>query len=324
MIAEALTIESQTLRPRGGAGRPRSALVVGRPTETNLRLAEAFEARGYDSAVRAPDVPRDARANLVLARLDVLPTLDGVEGGIWTLKRLERTGATLLNQPVALLSAHDKLATALLLGRVGVRQPPTAYVREPRAPRFAAPYVVKPRFGSWGRDVFRCDTAAELLACLNGLSHRRWFRRHGAIVQQFVETGGMDTRLVVAGGEVVGAIERLAMPGEWRTNVALGAVRRPLQPSADARVTALRAAAAIGIDLAGIDLVVGPDGDYVVLEVNGAVDFTADYGLGGSDPFLAAVAALADIADRNPACSAGHDDFDRPPVSIPAVAADAG
>jgi RimK family alpha-L-glutamate ligase len=295
-VVEAFAIESPILRSRLAAGRPRSALVVGRPTETNVLLAEAFKARGYDSAVRAPDMLPDAPADLVLARVDVLPTLDGVEGGVWALKRLERRGATLLNQPLALLSAHDKLATALLLGRAGVRQPRTAHVREPRAPRFAPPYVVKPRFGSWGRDVFRCDTEAELLVCLDRLSQRRWFRRHGAIVQQFIETGGMDIRLVVAGGEVVGAIERLAMPGEWRTNVALGAVRRPLQPSADARVLALRAAAAIGIDLAGIDLAIGPDGNHVVLEVNGAVDFSADYGLGGSDPFLAAVAALADMA----------------------------
>jgi RimK family alpha-L-glutamate ligase len=296
MIAEPLTVEPQTRRPRVAAGRPPSALVVGRPTETNLRLAAAFEARGYGSAVCAPDTLSDARVDLVLARLDVLPTLDGVEGGVWALKRLERTGTTLLNQPLALLSAHDKLATALLLGRVGVRQPRTAHVREPKAPRFAPPYVVKPRFGSWGREVFRCDTAADLLVCLDRISDRRWFRRHGAIVQQFVETGGVDIRLVVAGGEVVGAIERLALPGEWRTNVALGAVRRPVQPSAGARVTALRAAAAIGIDLAGIDMVVEPDGHYVVLEVNGAVDFSSEYGLGGSDPFLAAAEALADAA----------------------------
>jgi RimK family alpha-L-glutamate ligase len=313
-LVEAFAIESPTLRRRLAAGRPRSALVVGRPTETNVRLAEAFAARGYDSVVRALDALPPAGADLVLARVDVLPTLDGVEGDVWALKRLERMGATLLNQPLALLSAHDKLATALLLGRAGVRQPRTAHVREPRAPRFAPPYVVKPRFGSWGRDVFRCDTAAELLACLDRLSHRRWFRRHGAIVQEFVETGGMDTRLVVAGGEVVGAIERLAMPGEWRTNVALGAVRRPLQPSTDANVTALRAAAAMGIDLAGIDMVVGPDGNHVVLEVNGAVDFTADYGFGGSDPFLAAVAALADSPIEIRPAAQGHDDFDRLPV----------
>ena len=38
MIAEALMIESQTLRLRVAAGRPRLALVVGRPTETNVRL----------------------------------------------------------------------------------------------------------------------------------------------------------------------------------------------------------------------------------------------------------------------------------------------
>jgi RimK family alpha-L-glutamate ligase len=296
VIADAFLLESQSLRRRITLGRPRSALVVGGPTKTNVLLAGAFAARGYDTAVSALDLSLDTRANLVLARPDVLPTLDGVEGSVWALKRLERAGATLLNQPLALLSAHDKLATALVLARVGVRQPLTAHVREPKVPRFAPPYVVKPRFGSWGRDVYRCETAAELLECLDGLSHRGWFRRQGAIVQRFIDTGGMDLRLVVAGGEVVGAVERLALPGEWRTNVALGAVRRPVQPSAHARVLALRAAAALRIDLAGIDLVIGPDGRYLVLEVNGAVDFTAEYGLGGNDPFLAAIDALADAA----------------------------
>src|SRR5437867_1456370 len=95
------------------AERRPTALVVGRPTDTNMRLASAFTDAGYDAAVTAPDVPADALADLVLARLDVLPTLDGVEGGIWALKRLQRAGAVVLNQPLALLGAHDKLATSL-------------------------------------------------------------------------------------------------------------------------------------------------------------------------------------------------------------------
>jgi glutathione synthase/RimK-type ligase-like ATP-grasp enzyme len=56
---------------------------------------------------------------------------------------------------------------------------------------------------------------------------------------------------------------------------------------------AVGAAAGIGIDLAGVDLIAGPDGKYLVLEVNGAVDFTAEYDLSGGDPFLAAVDAIS-------------------------------
>jgi RimK family alpha-L-glutamate ligase len=296
LIAQEPTVEFQAFTRRIRTGRRLSALVVGQPTATNIRLRTAFAARGYEARVTTPDRLPEAPPDLVLTRLDVLPTLDGVEDGMWDVKRLQRAGATLLNDPLALVSAHDKLATALLLGRAGVPHPRTAHVREPRAPGFAPPYVVKPRFGSWGRDVFRCDTAVELAECLDLLAHRRWFRRHGAIVQQYIETGGVDLRLVVAGGAVVGSIERLAMPGEWRTNVALGAVRRLVEPSADARLVALQAASAIGIDLAGVDLAIAPDGEHIVLEVNGAVDFTADYGFGDRDPFAAAAEALAEAA----------------------------
>jgi glutathione synthase/RimK-type ligase-like ATP-grasp enzyme len=60
----------------------------------------------------------------------------------------------------------------------------------------------------------------------------------------------------------------------------------------DAGFIALRAAAALRINLAGVDLVRGPSGQYVVLEVNGAVELTYEYGLSGTDPFLTAVDAL--------------------------------
>lgn len=274
------------------------ARVVGKPTETNLRLADAFTARGYRTRLTVPGAAfRVTPGDVVLARLDVRPGLDGVEDGLWALNRVERAGATLVNRPVPLLAAHDKLATALLLGRARVPQPRTAHVREPKVPeRIGPPYVVKPRFGSWGREVHRCETGAELLARLDALSHRRWFRRQGALVQELLPAGGRDLRIVVAGGRAVGAVERIAAPGEWRTNVALGARRRPVEPPAAARLTALRAAAAIGIDLCGVDLVAAADGSYQVLEVNGAVDFTRAYGLAGRDPFAAVAAALVAFA----------------------------
>jgi ribosomal protein S6--L-glutamate ligase len=226
---------------------------------------------------------------VALARLDVLPTLDGIEPGLWQLPRLERRGVQVLNGPLALFAAHDKLTTALLLGRAGVDHPRTTHLSAMSLPSFPPPYVVKPRFGSWGRDVYLCRSRGELLGRLERLRHRSWFLRHGALAQSLVEPTGRDVRVIVARGRVVGAVERLALPGEWRTNVALGAVRRPVSPRPTVISLALRAVAALGLDLAGVDITSDQAGRSYVLEVNGAVDFNATY---GHHVFADAVGAL--------------------------------
>jgi RimK family alpha-L-glutamate ligase len=272
----------------------RSLVILGKPTETNCSLAGAFAELGLRVQLAdAAAAPRVGPGDIAVARLDVLPTLDGVEPGLWRLPRLERRGVEVMNPPLSLLAAHDKLSTALLLGRAGVEQPRTAHVREVSIPRFPAPYVVKPRFGTWGRDVYLCADKRELRARLEWLVRRRWFRRHGALVQALVEPTGRDLRVVVAGGRVVGAVERHALPGEWRANVALGATRRRVSAPPAARALALRAVSALGLDLAGVDMASDESGRSYVLEVNGAVDFNTTY---ADDIFARAAAALLERA----------------------------
>jgi [lysine-biosynthesis-protein LysW]--L-2-aminoadipate ligase len=139
--------------------------------------------------------------------------------------------------------------------------------------------------------VERCDTRDEAEDCLARASATSWFRRHGALVQELVPSAGVDLRVVVAGGEVVGAIERVAQAGEWRTNASLGAVRRPVDPPADARALAMAAAAAVGASLVGVDLLPLAAGGYTVVELNGAVDFNVEYGV-GRDALVACAEAL--------------------------------
>jgi RimK family alpha-L-glutamate ligase len=272
----------------------RSIVVLGKPTETNCALVAAFAGQGQRASLAQPaTTPKLRQGDLALARVDVLPTLDGIETGLWQLPRLEREGVEVLNSPLALFAAHDKLSTALLLERAGVEQPRTAHLREASVPPFPPPYVLKPRFGSWGRDVYLCRDERELRARVERLRSRHWFRRHGALVQALVEPTGRDLRVVVAGGRVVGAVERRALPGEWRTNVALGATRRRVNAPCPARALALRAVAALGLDLAGVDIAGDTTGRSYVLEVNGAVDFNATY---GDDVFATAAAALLERA----------------------------
>jgi glutathione synthase/RimK-type ligase-like ATP-grasp enzyme len=117
-------------------------------------------------------------------------------------------------------------------------------------------------------------------------------------VQSLVEPTGRDLRIVVAGARVVGAVERRALPGEWRTNVALGAVRGRVIPPPAMRALALRAVAALQIDFAGVDIARDENGRSYVLEVNGAVDFNLTY---ADDIFASVAAALLErAADRRP------------------------
>lgn len=264
------------------------AVIAHRITPTNTRLGAVL--------TPAQAVTRLVPGDVALGRLDVLPTLDGVEPGLWALERLASTGVSVLNGKHALCTAHDKLRTADALYSASVPHPRTAHVAPwlPR-PELEPPLVLKPRYGSWGRDVMRCDDPESIERALADLEDRPWYQSTGAIAQKLVAPRGFDLRVVVARGRVVGAIKRVAPPGEWRTNVALGAKREPVSPPPEACAIAVAAAAAVEGDLVGVDLLPADVGTWVVLEVNGAVDFNATYSL-GDDVYTAARLALSSRA----------------------------
>jgi RimK family alpha-L-glutamate ligase len=267
------------------------AVIAHQLSETNLELA----ARGWKGAETHLFGPRDALLNLragdvALNRLDVSPQLDGVEEGLWIVNQLEAQGVRVLNRPPALLAAHDKLITARLLTAAGIPHPRTRRLHHATSLEgLTLPLVVKPRFGSWGRDVELCGDRRAVDDYIRRMQRRDWWRT-GGVVQELVPPRSSDLRIVVSGGEVVGAATRLAAPGEWRTNVALGG--RPLSttPPSEACELALAAARQLGIDLAGVDLLPDENG-WVVLEVNGAVDIRPAYSL-DADVFAAALAEL--------------------------------
>jgi len=279
------------------------ALVAQHATGTNVALAS----RSWPGAESMILTPREALERLqpgdvALGRLDVKPTLDGVDDGVAELAQLAARGVRVLNGPRTLLAAHDKLLTARALIQAGVPHPATTlFTAGDETPPLEPPVVIKPRFGSWGADVFRCDDGESLRRCLDLLPEKHWFRTQGAIVQDLIPPRGWDLRLIVAGGRVIGAVSRVAAPGEWRTNVALGAVRAPVfEPPAEACDLAIAAADAVDGHLVGVDLLPTPAGGYVVLELNGACDFVDTYS-SEDDVFASAILALAETAGGVPA-----------------------
>jgi ribosomal protein S6--L-glutamate ligase len=268
--------------------------IVGWDQETNVLLVEAWCALGFPTALLAPPEAMRTlgRGDVAIGRLDVVRSLDGVEPGLDVLGLVERAGARVLNRAGALLSAHDKLLTAHRLALAGVPQPRTVFVA-PGAVNvpMPVPLVLKPRFGSWGRDVMRCRTDGEVASALQLLRTRTWFRNQGAVAQALVPPRGFDLRLIIAGDRVVGAAERIAAPGEWRTNVSLGGSKRPAEPPAEAVALGVAAAAAIRADFVGVDLIPA-DGGHLVLELNGAAEFDRDYDLPGRNVYLDVARAL--------------------------------
>jgi RimK family alpha-L-glutamate ligase len=297
---------------RSGAASPKPlhsgrrmifALVAQRATETNVALASR-PWPGVESLVLTPAeaLERLEPGDVALGRLDVKPTLDGMDDGVAELGKLAARGVRVLNGPRTLLAAHDKLLTAREFQHAGIPHPATTlFTAGDELPPLEPPVVIKPRYGSWGADVFRCDDGDALERCLAILPEKPWFRAQGAIVQDLIPPRGWDLRLIVAAGRVIGAVSRVAAPGEWRTNVALGAVRAPVfDPPAEACALAIAAVEAVDGHLVGVDLLPTPGGGYVALELNGACDFTSEYSR-DDDVFASAILALAEVAVGVPA-----------------------
>ncbi len=183
-------------------------------------------------------------------------------------RALEGSGAVVVNRIDALLAAQDKFRTSWLLAQGGVATPRAAVAQTAadaeRALSALGEAVAKPVAGSLGEGVERArhDPAGRRL-----VGER--IARDGAVyLQEYVPHPGCDLRVFVVGGLARAAIARHAEPGEWRTNLGGGGRAEAVEIAPEIAAAAEAATAALGLDYAGVDLVLGPEG-VVVLEVNG-------------------------------------------------------
>jgi RimK family alpha-L-glutamate ligase len=205
----------------------------------------------------------------VLARIVPGGSLEQIVYRVDSLHWLERRGVVVMNPPRALERSIDKFYTTALLQEAGLPTPDT-FVCERASDALAAlramkDAVIKPIFGSLGHGIVRVSDPDVALRVVQPLE------QVGSVfyVQETIDHGGRDIRVFVVGGRVLGAIERTAPPGEWRTNVARGGTAHAIDlPDAWASL-ATAAAAVVGADYAGVDLLPSRDGRVFVLEVNG-------------------------------------------------------
>jgi RimK family alpha-L-glutamate ligase len=208
-------------------------------------------------------------ADAVLARVIPDGSLEQIIFRVDALHWIEERGVPVINSPRAIERSVDKFYTTALLHEAGLPTPETV-VCEGAADALAAmramrDAIVKPLFGSLGHGMVRVSDPEIALRVVRTLEQMRAV----FYVQRAVNHGGRDIRAFVVGGRVLGAIERLAPAGEWRSNVSRGGSVRPFQLPAAWEELALRAAAVVGADYAGVDLIPSLDGEVFVLEVNG-------------------------------------------------------
>ena len=208
-------------------------------------------------------------ADAVLARIIPVGSLEQIIFRVDALHWIEERGVPVINSPRALERCIDKFYTTALLHEAGLPTPRTV-VCETAAEAVAAvramgDAIVKPIFGSLGHGMTRVtdpDVAFRVGQALEQI-------RAVFYVQRTIDHDGRDVRVFVIGGRVLGAIERRAPAGEWRTNVSRGGSARPIDLPREWEELAIRAAAIVGADYAGIDLLPSRDGQVYVLEVNG-------------------------------------------------------
>lgn len=203
----------------------------------------------------------------VLVRTMAPGTLEQVVFRMDALARLEALGVVIVNPPKAVEAAVDKYLTSARLQAAGLLTPRTIVCQTSEAAmeafeRLGGDVVVKPIFGSEGRGIARlqdeamAERAFRLLESLGSVIY----------LQEFIRHDGFDLRLLVVGKRVLGMRRR--NPHDWRTNCSRGAEAEPLEVTPELAEMALRAAAAVGATVAGVDLLPMPDGRLAAIEVN--------------------------------------------------------
>src|SRR5262245_49712408 len=182
------------------------------------------------------------------------------------LHALGEIGIPVWNSPRAIERCVDKSMTSFLLARAGLPTPSTwaAESREAAAEivrQETSPLVLKPLFGSQGRGLRLICSANELPppAEVSGVYYTQ---RYVGVERD----GFNDFRVLVSQGRIVAAMMRHS--AHWVTNVKRGG--KPVAAVADGimRDLAIAAAAAVGANFAGVDIVYDRDERPTVLEVN--------------------------------------------------------
>lgn len=184
--------------------------------------------------------------------------------------QLESLGIRVINSTLAMLKSKNKLISSEILVKHGIPTPKTVYTRTRDYAKISKifkkePFVMKQLEGSQGEKVYLIE---------NEDSFHRAYEETGGLflTQEFIKTSrGRDVRVYVINHKVVGAVLRTSS-GDFRSNYALGGTAALYEVRPEIEEIAVKAAASLGLEFSGIDLLFDKKG-FSVCEINGNAGF---------------------------------------------------
>jgi len=253
----------------------------GQSLYSTRRLAEAAQIRGHDVRVVdylrcyldiAPGNPRvlfrgeELTFDVVISRIAANRTFYGTA----VVRQFEMMGILTVNESQSINRSRDKLRTIQILSRSSIDIPKTVLAEETRdidgliSIVGEAPVVVKLTEGTQGVGVVLAESRSAARSLIDA------FRQLDAniLVQEYIkEASGTDIRCLVVGDRVVAGMERRSHDGDFRSNLHQGGSGTPVDLTDEERDIAVRATKALGLEVAGVDMLRSNRGP-LVLEVN--------------------------------------------------------
>ncbi|MEP2446546.1 alpha-L-glutamate ligase [Balneola sp. EhC07] len=246
------------------------------------RLVEAIEAKGHEAKVidhLKCDIVIEQDKPTIFYKGEQLSDLDAVIPrigasvtfyGTAVVRQFEMMNIFSAVESQALVRSRDKLRSLQILAKAGVGLPKTVFTNYSKEVDKlidsvgGAPLIVKLLEGTQGYGVVLAPTkkaAQSMIEAFHSMKAR-------VIVQEFIkESKGADIRVFVVNGKVAGAMKRQGKEGEFRSNLHQGGSGSLIKLSKKEREAALTAAQAMGLPIAGVDMLQSERGP-LILEVN--------------------------------------------------------
>ncbi len=246
------------------------------------RLVEAANERGHEALVldhlkcsvigehKNPRIIYEGKEldgiDAVIPRIGASVTFYGTA----VVRQFEMQKVFTINSSIAIVRSRDKLRSLQIFSRHDIGIPKTIFTNHPKNVESlikevgGTPVVIKLLEGTQGIGVVLAETrkaAKSVVEAFHGLNANM-------LIQEFIEeAGGADIRAFVVGGKVVGAMKRQGAEGEFRSNLHRGGSATMVKLTKEQRALALSAAKAMGLNMAGVDMIDSNKGP-LVLEVN--------------------------------------------------------